>query len=63
MIGMLFDTVAYPFWLDKLVFIGFILFTLTSLILSLVEKDRLGFWLGAIALMTPIFLVVFSMFR
>jgi len=63
LIWMLLGTGSYPLGLDKLVFGGFILFTLTSLVLSFVEKDRLGFWLGATALIIPIFFVVFSIFH
>jgi len=47
-----------PDWLNRLTFGGFALFTLASLILSWVEKKRLGFWLGVSALVTFVFLAI-----
>jgi hypothetical protein len=52
LVWMFLLSMAAPHWLGMLTLGGFVLFTLTSLVLSCVCKKRLGFWLGATALVT-----------
>jgi len=63
LLSMLFATSATPHWLDKITFGGFIILTLASLILSLIERDRLGFWVGAMAMVIMLFFLVCAILR
>lgn len=49
-----------PVWLGPLTLYGLFVAMVTSLVLSIIEKNRIGFWLGATAMLVFLVIVVFA---